>query len=991
MNSKLHDGGQDASPPSDRSPGPAAVDASQAPSAVDEIATDLDFDKAYSFGPFVLQPNRRILRQGDTPVEIGSRALDILCLLVEAAGELVSRDEILAHAWPKMHVTDVNVRVQIAEVRRALGDGHNGRRYIVSVPNRGYCFVEPIHGGADPPDPECLHPVGRPLTRLLPTLHSKIIGREEAAEALLEQVLLRRLVTVIGTGGVGKTTFVVAMLSQLLDRPEPIKWRMVCFVDLSSAADERVVASAFASALGVTMVNDDAISSLVQQMRDEACLIVVDGCEHVIGIVADIVEAMLREAPRVHIVATSREPLRVEGEWIFRLDPLVMPPNAVGLTLETAIRYPAIELFIARAEARSGTVAIGDEDIRWVVEICRRLDGIPLALEFAAGRIEALGTRGLATALDNQFAILTEGRRTALPQHRTLYATLEWSFNLLGPREQALLVRLAIFPSKFTLNCALAIAAWGDLGPTDVVEGISDLVARSLISVDVSREQAVFRLLETTRAYARQKLVTAPDASEVAKHHAAHCVERLADADKWGAEDATDLPGRYGLLLDDLRAALKWAFSSAGSVDCGISLVVAAVPLWLRLSLVNECHQWVEHALEHRGETSLSADSAMKLHTARGWSMMYTAGMSGEMSAAWTLAQDIAERLGDNEYRLRSLWGLWAAQMKSADFVAASEAAKRFRKIADKSPDVDDRAIGDRMLGTSLHFLGDQSGSRLQLERVLANYKPPSHRMHIVRYQVAPHIAGMMTLSRVLWVQGYPDQAAQAADASLEEARSLDHTLSLCYSLAQSACPIALLNGDLEQAASFIDTLLEETERHRLDVWHIYAKAYRGQLILLQGDVDGGLPLIKSAVDDLRKARFMQHHSAFLVALADALVVAGHLDAADTTISQALDWSECNSDGWIRPEMLRLKGEIALSSHQQAQGERYLDKSLDLSRKQMARGWELRAATSLSRSLRNSSRHDEARQLLAATLGQFSEGFDTADQRRARQLLHELS
>lgn len=990
MNSKLHHGGEGAPPLPHKGSGPAAGGGSREPPTRD-LTTDIDFDKIYSFGPFALQPKRRILLDGVTPVEIGSRALDILCLLVETAGQFVSKDAILARAWPNMYVTDANVRVQIAEVRRALGDGRNDRRYIVSAPHRGYCFVEPVRDGQSPPASQASNPIDKPLTRLVPTLHSKIIGRDEATEALLQQVLLRRLVTVIGTGGVGKTTFVVATVARLLDRPEPVKWRKICFVDLSSIADERVVASAFASALGVTMVNDDAISSLIQHMRDEECLIVVDGCEHVIGAVANVVEAMLRDAPHVHIVATSREPLRVEGEWIFRLDPLAMPPDAAGLTLESAIRYPAIELFVARADARSGKAPIGDEDIQSVVDICRRLDGIPLALELAAGRIEALGARGLATALDDLFAILTKGRRTALPQHRTLYATLEWSFNLLGAREQSLLVRLAIFPSRFTLNCALAIAAWGDLTPTDIVEGISDLVARSLISVDVSREEAVFRLLETTRAYARQKLASAPYAGEVAKHHAAHCLARLADVDKWEAEEVGDLPGRYGLLVDDLRAALKWAFSATGNVDSGVSLVVAAVPLWLRLSLINECRQWVERALEHRGETNLSADSAMKLHTARGWSMMYTAGMSGEMSAAWTLAQDIAEQLGDNDYLLRSLWGVWAAQMKSADFVAASEAARRFRKIAEHSPDVDDRAIGDRMLGTSLHFLGDQRASRLELERVLANYKPPSHRLHIVRYQVAPHIAAMMTLSRVLWVQGYPDQAAHAAEASLEEARSLDHTLSLCYSLAQSACPIALLNGDLEQASCFIDTLLEETERHRLDVWHLYAKAYQGQLILLQGDVDGGLPLIQGAADDLHKARFMQHHSAFLVALADALVVAGRLDAADAAISQALESSESNGDGWIRPEMLRLKGEIALLLHQKALGKRYLAKSLDLARNQVARGWQLRAATSLSRSLRNSSRHDEGRELLAATLGEFSEGFETSDQKRARQLLRELS
>lgn len=951
-----------------------------------------DLDEAVCFGAFILRPKKRSLIEGGKPVQIGSRAFDILCLLVERAGQFLGKDEILARAWPATYVADANVRVQVAELRRALGDGHNGRRFIVSAPNRGYSFVETVHRGVDRPPVRPAGSANRPVSRSVPALHGRIIGRAQATQALMKQILQRRLVTVVGTGGVGKTTLVVSTVSQLLDYPEPIKWRKACFVDLASLSDARVVPSAFASALGVALVNDDAISSLVHHVRDEEWLIVIDNCEHVIGAVVDIVEAILRDAPGVDILATSREPLRVEDEWVHRLQPLAMPPESVVLTLDEAISYPAIELFIERARARSGGYEFRADDIKHVVDICRRLDGIPLALELAAARFDSFGASGLAAALDDLFAILTKGRRKALPRQQTLHSTLDWSFNLLNARDRMLLRRLAVFAGGFTLERASAVATSAELSASDVLEGISDLVAQSLLTADMRSDEPSFALLETTRAYAREKLAAAPEADEVARRHADLCHELLAEADEWDDEDSTSPPDKHGALLDDLRTALKWAFRPAGDLKRGVSLTVAAVPLWLRLSLVNECRERVEDALgKNRSNGTFDESSAMKLEAARAWSLMYTSGMAHGTGAAWTQAHGLAEHLGDDDYRLRSLWGLWAAQMKSADFPAAHEAAARFKQVAQQAGDADGYVIGDRLLGTSLHFLGDQTGARLHIERMLGNYKPPRHRLHIARYQVAPHIAALMTLSRVLWVQGYADQAMRMAEDSIEAARALDHRLSLCYTLAQSACPIALLNGDLERAECLIDVLFEETARHRLDVWHIYASAYRGQLLLLQGDIQRGLPLIQAAVDDLRNARFMQHYSAFIVALADGLVLAGRWDAANTLVNDALVHSERTGDRWIMPEMLRLKGEIAILLHDKRTGEAYLVRALKLAQEQKALAWQRRAVISLSRSLQAKSRNSEARELLASLHAQITEGFETRDHKIAQQMFYELT
>lgn len=898
-------------------------------------------EEVLSFGSFELMPSRRILLENDKPVGIRSRALDILCLLVESSGQILSKDDLLARAWPSTFVAEANVRVQINELRRVLGDGRHGRRYIVTVPNRGYSFVETVHRRpARPPrDPATAadqKTVGSP-----PVRPGRIIGRERSIQTLAKEIRQRRLITVVGTGGVGKTTLVRSVIAQMREGGEKPAWQKIVFVDLASLSDEHAVPSAFASALGVVLAGNDALSSIANYLREEACLLVIDNCEHVIDPVVDVVEAILRHAPDVFLLATSREPLRVADEWVYRLQPLAAPPVAATLSLDEALAYPAAALFVERVSARCGSMALRDDDGRFVADICRRLDGIPLALELAAGRFEAFGARGLAAVLDNLFAVLTRGERKALPRQQTLHATLDWSFNLLTTRDQTLLRRLAVFSNRFTLASASAVAAWGELSTADVIEGVADLVSQSLIGTASAEEQPCFILLETTRAYAREKLAAAPCAIEVARRHTRWILDLLAEVDR--PTDSASATEEQGLLAD-LRAALNWAFSPHGDPKWGVSLTVAAIPLWLRLSMVSECRERVEEALARKCDEDDSGDGTiLKLKTARGWALMYNAGTARETSEAWKVAHGLAERLGDNDYQLRSLWGLWAGNMKSAAFETALESAFQFKSAAEQSLDSDDLAIGDRLIGTSLHFLGDQPGARDHIEQMLDRYPAPGHRSHIARYQVAPRIAALMTLSRVLWLQGYLGAAADMAAASIAEARSLDHHLSLCYTLAQSACPIALLNSDFEQAERMIDELVEETTRHRLEVWHIYAQAYRGHLHSLLGEPDDGLPLMQRAVDELRSARFMQHHSGFVLAFVEGLMAAGRLDTADALLDEQLAYLQRGSRLWVAPEILRLKGELDLRLGDRTSGEALLHRSLTLAKQTGQLGWHIRS------------------------------------------------
>jgi predicted ATPase len=284
----------------------------------------------------------------------------------------------------------------------------------------------------------------------LTTPLTRIVGRDDTIAALTTQLAQRRFLTIVGPGGIGKTTVGVAVAEKVSASYEDGVW----FVGLAPLPDPDVVASALSTVLGISLPSANPVSGLAGWLRDKRALIVLDSCEHVIGAVAAIAEAILKAAARVSILATSREPLRAEGEWVHRLSPLELPPRSDDLTPERALQYSAVQLFNERALAIADGFALDGDDIAPVIEICHRLDGMPLALELAAARVDAFGVKGLAARLDNRFTVLTNGRRTALPRHQTLRAAMDWSYEVLPETEQLILRRVAVFHGDFTINAA---------------------------------------------------------------------------------------------------------------------------------------------------------------------------------------------------------------------------------------------------------------------------------------------------------------------------------------------------------------------------------------------------------------------------------------------------------------------------------------------------------------------------------------------------------
>ena len=495
-----------------------------------------------TFGPFRFFPARQLLLEGETPVRLGSRALEILVALVERPGELVSKDELMARVWPNTVVEESNLKVNVAALRRALGEGQSGRRYIATVSGRGYRFVAPVER-AEPGTPSVLQSSTTKRLHDLPASSTRTIGRADTIHTLLRLLQRHRLVTIVGPGGIGKTTVALAAAEALIAAYE----QRVRFIDLAPLQDPHFVPSAVASALGLATHSGDALPALIGYLREEQTLVVLDNCEHVIEAVASLAEQITSGAPGVHILATSREPLRVKGEQVHHLLPLEIPPNSCELTAAEALVFPAVQLFVERAAESLEGFELNDTDAPVVADICRKLEGIALAIELAATRIDALGARELSALLDDRFRLLKQGRRTAVSRHRTLAATLDWSYELLPEDERVVLRRLAVFAGAFTLESASAVARGTGIAAPEVVQGVANLVEKSLVSADVSGAVAQYRLLDTTRAYALQKLSASGELEAFVRRHAEHYRHLLDRAEaEWEARPTAEWLADYG-------------------------------------------------------------------------------------------------------------------------------------------------------------------------------------------------------------------------------------------------------------------------------------------------------------------------------------------------------------------------------------------------------------------------------------------------------------
>ncbi|HEU5284122.1 MAG TPA: winged helix-turn-helix domain-containing protein [Burkholderiales bacterium] len=930
------------------------------------------------FGQFTVLPHRRELLLNGAPIELGGRAFDVLMALIEARGMLLSRDELMSRVWPGRIVEENNLQVQIAALRKALGAD---RDLVRTVAGRGYQFTGELRAAS-----VTAPAAASSRATNLATSVSELIGRDALLREVTDLVRAHRLVTLTGAGGIGKTRLGLEVGWALL----PAFAGGVWIAELGPLSDPELVPVTVATALGLTLAaGAPSPERVAAALGTRQVLVVLDNCEHLIEAAARMAEALLRASPVACVMATSREPLRTAGEFVYRVPALDVPPEGTQTT-EDLLRSGAVRLFVARSRAADPHFAADGRIAAVIAAICRQLDGIPLAIELAAARTAALGVEGLAARLDDRFRLLTGGHRTALPRHQTLRATLDWSHELLPEPERVVLRRLAVFAGGITLESASAVAAQADISPADVVDSVVNLVAKSLLTA-VGSAIAQYRLLETTRAYALEKLGESGELAPVARRHAEYyrdVFERAAT--EWETQPTAEWLAAYSRQIANVRAALDWVFTPDGDSRIGVALTVAAVPLWMHLSLMEECRGRVECALASLGpESGRFTREGMQLYAGLGLSLMYTKGAVPETRAALARALEIAESLQDTDYQLRALWGLCVDRLNNGMFREALAFAERFCSVAASSADPVDLPIGDRMMGLSLHYLGDQTNARRHFERMLSRYVAPVRRAHSIRFQFDQRVTAHIALAEVLWIQGYPEQAMRAVESNIEEAAALHHTLSLCNALAK-ACPVALLAGDLAAAERFITLLLDHSTRHALASWQAEGRCFQGVLLVKRGELGEGLQLLRSALEDLPGINFSLRYTALLGELADALGRTGEVAQGLIAIDRALERSDRNEERWCVAELCRIKGDLVLSEGGQsaaAAAEGHFRKGLDWASRQSALSWELRCATGLARSWQGRGMTGQAREVLAPVYARFTEGFETADLKTAKALL----
>jgi predicted ATPase/DNA-binding winged helix-turn-helix (wHTH) protein len=933
-----------------------------------------------TFGPFRLHVAERVLEKDGKPLKIGSRALDILLLLLERAPELVGKHDLIQRAWGTLVVDDVSLRVHVAALRKRLADGQPAARYITNVPGRGYGFIGEVtwagHGATASDIPSA--------TPRLPRAPLLIVGRDQVLSELLARLKTERFISIVGTGGIGKTTIALALAHTLHSEFQGA----VHFLDLAPIEDPRLLPSVLASQLGLMSIADQQLPLILASLREQRMLLIFDSCEHVIESAAAITESLFRDAAQVYILATSREALRAEGEHVYHLQSLACPPeSARSLTASRALAYPAVQLFVQHVANSGYPLQLTDAEAPIVAEICRRVDGIALALELAASRVAVHGLRGTASVLDRHFGLLWRGRRTALPRHQTLRATLDWSHDLLSATARLIFRRLAIFVGAFSLRAAIDVASEG-LETAEFTESLATLVEKSLLTSDHS-PTIRYRLLDTTRAYAWKKLAESGEAQTISRRHCDQLttILELFGATVWGSPPAGSVDF-FSSNLGDIRAALSWSLSDQGDSRLAARLIAASAALFIHRGLMSECVTWTGRAISALESAVKGTQLEMELQACFGSSLIVTKGNGATTRTALIRGLDIATQLDAAPMQLYILHALYRWQARSGDFRGFKEITDRLDNIAKRIADPLADVMAHGFCAVANFFTGDNGQVARHAQITL------TAPIHLSRLNPASfgHLNKVKhILANNLWAMGYPDQAAELANEAIVESETLNHSPTLCYVLT-STIAVMLDCGDLQRADQLIQRLTEVATSNGLFTYARAADGWQGRLAVLHGELSRGIQSLRKAIASLHEDGYELYRPHLSASLAKGLAESGQHELAYSTICEAITWAEARERRLHCVDLLRLKGEIlsVLSADDPTLGEAYQLQSLKLARQLGLLSYELRSSTSLARLWFAQAERKRAFELLEPIFRRFSEGFQTRDLLEAANLLEEL-
>lgn len=903
----------------------------------------------WGFGSFLVwEAQRRIESFGQT-IKVGSRPFDLLLQLLKRAGEVVSKDELLSAVWGSVVVEEASVRVHISQLRKALGEPGESdecKEWISNIPLRGYRFNGRVL--RELIDSSVAIKAREPaLFTKLPLRMSELVGREADVETVLKSLDSHRLVTLVGPGGIGKTSVAI----RVAERRQQVCSTEIAFVDLAPLISPEHVLGAMARALGGAGDLPDPVLAITQSLTGRNVLVLIDNCEQVVDSLALPITRLLSALPGLRILATSRETLRISGEYVYRLPPLRVP-EADHLLLAQAMQWPAVELLVELAKA-AGSGGFSESDGPPLAKISRQLEGVPLAIELVAARMGVQSVGDLALRLDDHIRLLSIGNRAAAARHQSLSAALDWSIALLNDDELRVFRRLSVFRGRFDVQSALGVIAV-DMSQEVAFDALLSLANKSLVFFDNNNASAPYRLLDTTRSYAGALLAQSNDRPAALQRHAKIMLAlmNMATAELPElTEHAWD--DRYAHYLDDVRFALEVLPTEPADAKAAAALVIASAALWFHVSQVAEYRDRIAATLQLVDQQpEPDAETAAWLATELVIALLHTNGSDSDLNAVCDRALAGALAAKVRVLELQARWGRSTHDIFSGEYSSALRDSTKLLEVAESWSDPAALNLAHRVSAMANHFCGRFDSSMQHCEASL-QMSADAGRTSVNMVGVDPVVAAKAVLTRTFWIKGETAKALDTAGDAVDRAESAGHAASLCAAL-YGACPVALWSGEPELAGKWIHMMIDIARRKGLVRWLRYAESYLQGLQLVISH-DGG-----------PQVRQMPERFAAYDAPSKEMLLTFCPDWIDDDMVARLEKGESL---WCAAEMLRALGLRSERKGSSKEAEGFYLRALEMSRQQGAGAWELRAASSLAKLWTGEGRAQQALQLIDETLG----------------------
>jgi predicted ATPase/DNA-binding winged helix-turn-helix (wHTH) protein len=927
-------------------------------------------DQIIGFGPFQLHKAHRKLVCGTEEVRIGGRGMDVLLALAARQGELVRKQDLMVAGWPDTFVQDANLKVTVAYLRRALRRHAPASEFINTVVGRGYWL-----SAGDPANESGSVADVALAGAALPQIHD-IVGREAEIARLKGLFAASRLVSIVGGGGIGKTTLAVAVARDIARETGG----SVTFVDLSHVTNEEFVADSLAAALGVSS-GGNSLQAVFSILARHKMLLVLDTCEHVLSAVSHICEVLLARTAHLRILATSREVLRVRSERVLWLTPLAVPHDLHD-TIEPILSYAAPRLLVRRAYEERGHFP-QDADARSLVQICRQVDGSPLAIELAAPRVAARGAAAALAELEDNLLVLRRQGGEGPRRHRTLLETLKWSYSLLTTQEASTLRACSVFAGLFGSEAVVQVASGATLSPVEIVDALAGLRLKSMVAVEQRDNEFGYRLLDSTRAFAAALLDRHDETASAYSAHARWVLKMLVRA---AADQPATSPGlwraSYAMLIHDLRKALEWTLHRSADRMLGIQLVAAGLPLWHELSLSGEIRVNCELALSELRRVGRS-DTSLELKLVVGLASVstYLASDPNQASGLFEKAIELARATGDPQAECRALGAFATYELMRCrvNEVAVALASMRTAALRANQP----AALWEEEQLRAQYEIRtcDFDAGYARVRRLFEEMHGEAERA-VPSFQIHQKMNVQVQLAALSWLTGRSRDAIRIAGMTAVDAQEVEHGLTLVHCLAQGVVWTLIQCGEYEAVLPHIETLRNAIYRHGIAAWIPVADTYSAAIAAYLGQKPDPARL-RSAFNGVRAGMVQLQHDARYTLIADAMIANGQAGDAAEVLQHVFDTSV---EPWGKSELLRLKASAERLQGREESALALLHSAVEAARRSGSIAWTLRSASDLA-SLSQDRGAQSARPELASICQSFAGEFATRDLRNARTLL----